>query len=107
MPKQKPRSHPPTTIFGEEVKKGDEILYMYKSDGVGIQFCYGKVTKIHWKADSFYTYQHFTVHVHKTFELNGYKKGPCDMKVYLTNPTILKVGTTIHMPTDTIIEGTS
>ncbi len=86
------------TVFGEEVKVGDEIMYIYQNYDDMLS-CFGKVFKLESKEVQFFNVPQPVLHVHKTFEIrNGRTSKKCDVNVILTNPTIFKCGKPIKYP---------
>ena len=98
VPKQIPK-----TVLNEEIKEGDQIMYMYKSYG-NLQIAFGTVVKITWKKYEWYSFQPFNIQLRRTYVLNGWETGPCDVLVNLSNPTAFHVKDfTIKLPEGCVI----
>jgi len=85
------------TVFGEEIKVNDEVMYIYKSNGEML-ICFGKVLELKYVKKQYYHGLQPIMHVHKTSEISYNKLRSCDKNVILTNPTIFKCGTKLQYP---------
>ena len=85
------------TVFGEEIKVDDEIMYIYNRNG-DMVISFGKVLEIEQREVRYFPRGQTRLHVHKTYEIH-YGERPFDKKVILTNPTAFKCGVPIEQPT--------
>jgi hypothetical protein len=85
------------TVFGEEIKVDDEIMYIYKKYG-DLAICFGKVLEIEHREVRYFPRGQTRLHVHKTYEIFGEETEVLDMNVILTNPTAFKCGVPIEHP---------
>lgn len=84
------------TVFGEEIKVNDNIMYINKQYGSMI-LSFGKVIDLGVYKHPYHIHPSTRLHVHKTFEMCDNKDHckKCDKMVILTNPTAFKCGVPI------------
>ena len=86
------------TVFDEEIKIGDEIMYLYMRHG-SLLTCFGTVFDIKFKEKPYFPRAQEELHVRKKLEIAGYRENKvCDTKVILTNPTAFKCGIPLECP---------
>ena len=90
------------TVFGEEIKQGDDIMYIYKSMGTDT-IAFGTVIEVEQKPNSMYSsgYQE-RLHVMKKCDMRSYRMKPeaVEKKVILTNPMAFKLNQMLRSPLD-------
>jgi len=86
----------PTTIFGEPVVVGDNIIYITGDHGY-TTLNWAEVMDIRTVKKPYNDYESFTMVCRKYNEKNGWRrwKSGKEMTVYLTQPKLLLVGSTI------------
>jgi len=89
------------TVFKEEIKVGDKIMYIYKSSGM-MYTCFGEVLEIEYKDIKFHRGKMPHLHVHKTYEIRERTHTKCDKKVILTSPHAFKCNEVLKYPEDEI-----
>jgi hypothetical protein len=89
----------PVTIFGEEIFKGDRLMYVYTVPG-NTFIAFGTVEDIRWSKERGFRHQQFSIKLRTDYVLKGFHEGPCDRIVLLWHITCLKVGAKIKHPAD-------
>ncbi len=88
------------TVFGEEIKEGDEIMYIYKAQGIDT-IAFGTVLKIEYKPNRMYsTGIQERLHVMKSCDMKSYRDSVKEVnkKVILTSPMAFKLNQVLRNP---------
>ena len=88
------------TVFGEEIRKGDEIMYIYKSMGIDT-IAFGTVLEIEQKPNRMYsTGVQERLHVMKECDMRSFRRKveEVNKKVILTNPMAFKCNQVLRSP---------
>jgi len=88
------------TVFGEEIKEGDEIMYIYKAMGIDT-IAFGTVLEIEqWPNSMFSTGFQERLHVMKKYDMKSYRYSikKVNKKVILTNPMAFKCNQMLRNP---------
>lgn len=87
------------TIFGEEIKEGDEIMYFYKSQGTDY-ICFGKVLKIRQRQNKCRVGgMEEVMDVHKSCHVRyGRVLEKIDKKTILSSPLVVKCNQILTNP---------
>lgn len=89
------KSHYPTDIFGNDLEVGEKIVYITHQYGA-TTLNWAKITNIHERERQYHTHGVYVISVKRYGGIIDRLKLPGILRtVYLTNPTVLKVGQTI------------
>jgi len=88
------------TVFGEEIKEGDEIMYIYKSQGIDV-IAFGTVLEVEkYPSESYVQGYYERLHVMKECDMKSYRDSVKEVnkKVILTNPMAFKCNQMLKSP---------